>query len=347
MQDGRTVVLVTAIGSMAADCVVRQLRCMGDTVVIGCDLHPAEWIAASASVDRFHAVASSAAPQAYLRDIERLCLQERVDYLLPLTDPEVDLLGARQEHFMQHSHTVVCTSAPAALDRARDKLAMAACLAGSGSVAVLPGLDAEHLRPDSFPLPILFKPRRGRSSQGHFIARTDTDLAYARAAFRNAGYCAQPWLDGPVYVADVVHQPSTGLTVAVCREELIRTANGAGMSVRMVDDPRLQAIACDAARHLGIRGCANIEFLKAGDRFLAMDCNPRFSAGVAFSVLAGYDMVRAHLDCFAGRPIPAARPYAERIYARSLRETEPAPTTAATTAPPLHTHPEMPCRSDN
>ncbi|MFQ9705363.1 MAG: ATP-grasp domain-containing protein [Enterocloster clostridioformis] len=52
------------------------------------------------------------------------------------------------------------------------------------------------------------------------------------------------------------------------------------------------------------RGCVNMEFIEDRDGVYHMlECNPRFSGGVEFSCLAGYDCVTNHLRCFEGKEI--------------------------------------------
>ena len=46
-----------------------------------------------------------------------------------------------------------------------------------------------------------------------------------------------------------------------------------------------------------------LEFIRdEEDEYHVLECNPRFSGGIAFSKAAGFDFVRAHLDCFAETP---------------------------------------------
>lgn len=317
MLSGMTTILVTSIGSMSADCVIRQLRGLDSVRIVGCDLNPAPWLAASARLDGFHRIRSSHDAQAYLDDIRHICTQEHVSHLIALTDPEVDLLSARSVELAGQLGVQVCTPDAAAVGKARDKLALAALFEQDRAVPVIPTLEPES---SGTALPLLFKPRRGRSSQGQFVARTAADLGYASQAFRSPDYLAQPLLDGRVFVADVVRHAASGATAVACREELIRTANGAGMSVRTVADATLDAQAIEVARRTGVNGCVNIEFLQVDGRYLLMDFNPRFSAGVAFSVLAGYDMVRAHWDCFQGLPPRPAAIRPGQIFTRALLE---------------------------
>ena len=85
------------------------------------------------------------------------------------------------------------------------------------------------------------------------------------------------------------------------------TFNGAGTSVYVFRDPLLESQCAALAEALDIRGCVNFEFIEKTEteRYL-LECNPRFSGGVAFSRMAGYDMVKNHLRCFAGGEIEPA-----------------------------------------
>ena len=133
----------------------------------------------------------------------------------------------------------------------------------------------------------------------------------------------QPYRPGAVFVADVVRERVSGAGQCLCREELLRTANGAGTTVRVAVAPDLEAQALHVAATLDLHGCTNIEFLRLDDRYLLMDVNPRFSAGVGFSVLAGYDMPAAHLACFTGSPLPPMPQMTQaRVFTRSAHIVE-------------------------
>ncbi len=52
---------------------------------------------------------------------------------------------------------------------------------------------------------------------------------------------------------------------------------------------------------LNIRGCVNIEFIETDKKiYHVLECNVRFSAGISFSHMAGYNFVKNHLYSFAG-----------------------------------------------
>jgi len=131
--------------------------------------------------------------------------------------------------------------------------------------------------------PMIAKPRTGRSSEGIVRIHNNTDLLYFKQKLSGTDYIVQPQLNGPICVVDVVRQKSTGRCATMCRQELIRTLNGAGLTVKMLRVGKMNEIAQHIVESLDINGCINIEFLfHEGSPFL-MDINPRFSAGVVFS----------------------------------------------------------------
>jgi carbamoyl-phosphate synthase large subunit len=82
------------------------------------------------------------------------------------------------------------------------------------------------------------------------------------------------------------------------------TLNGAGTSVYVFRDKKLEDLCKNIAELLDIHGTVNFEFIKDGEgQYYFLECNPRFSGGVAFSCKAGYDFVNNAIKCFDGRDI--------------------------------------------
>ena len=105
------------------------------------------------------------------------------------------------------------------------------------------------------------------------------------------------------------------------RKELIRTANGAGTVVELFYDECLAEILNYLGKFFNIIGCVNFEFLRTENETFLMDINPRFSAGVAFSVKAGYDMIINHLRCFTNEKIVKAdKPVQSAIFAKRFTD---------------------------
>lgn len=302
-------ILVTAVGSFSAAAVVGNYKKEGFRV-IGCDIYPAEWIVASAEVDRFYQAPPAVDPERFGDFLEKVCRENQVDYVVPLTDVEVDAMQSWRQQ-AEAMGVTLCISGEETIRLCRDKQELEHFLTPLGICKTIPGQPlAEVIEQEEdtgyelMEYPLILKPFWGRSSQG--LMRVADAGQMRRAAGWNQdradSYLVQPEIPGIVVTVDVVRNPESGQTVSVSRRELLRTPNGAGTSVQVFADERL-ARQCEAiAAALDIRGCVNFEFVERseGDWHL-LECNPRFSGGVAFSCMAGYDMVGNHLRCFDGR----------------------------------------------
>ena len=63
-----------------------------------------------------------------------------------------------------------------------------------------------------------------------------------------------------------------------------------------------------------------MEFIKHENKFYLIDINPRFSAGIAFSHLVGYNMVMSHINCFINSDIYPRITFSEQIMTKRYKE---------------------------
>lgn len=298
---------------MSAEAVISQLH-QASHRVIGCDIHPAHWLYTSRLVDDFAQVPLARDESAWMETIIALCQQHHIDVIFPLTDIEVDVLSAHRHRLPPGVQAGIMSADAVAL--CRDKYAWFEQLRDHPRIRPLPGWKLSDWAP-STPLtfPAILKPRNGRSSEGLRTLHSAEELLEIRARLNAEDWIVQPKVPGDIYTVDIVRQASSEQWAAVARKELIRTSNGAGLSVETIPDADLCETAASVARTLGTNGCFNMEFVGNADGYFLMDINPRFSAGVEFSVKAGYDMVNNHLRCFGHQPIhpPVSYPGAFHI----------------------------------
>lgn len=311
--------LVTAIGSMSAESVIQAISLQPGVEVVGCDMHPMEWAAASRLINRFYLVPPARNETAYIFKLLEICRLETISHLIPLTDPEVDVLSANMLSFHE-AGVIICVSPQSAIRTARDKLAVAQEFSQHPRIRSIPTADLQDATDFDFLYPMLAKPRWGRSSEGQVHIPDVAALKFWRTRLAEQAYVIQPLYSGDVFVVDVVRQPDGSRLAAMTRQELLRTSSGAGMSVRMCPGHVCDALATEAADILGLCGCVNMEFLVVDGSPLLMDVNPRFSAGVAFSMMSGYDMAANHLRCFDGGVVEPCQPPPDKIYVRGSIE---------------------------
>lgn len=312
-------VLVTAIGSFAADIVIKKLKKAG-CKVIGCDIYDREWIVDAYNVDLFYQVPLVSDGQAYLEFVTKICKEQKVDFIFPLTDIEVDFYHKSREIFSKLG-VCLCISCESAIEICRDKMKLEKFLRDKNVCKTIPTYWLKNVEIKSLEYPAVVKPFNGRSSQGlhyidscekmqHFIAYNDV-----------ADYIVQPKICGEILTVDVIRNQDTMTCGCIVRKELLRTLNGAGTSVLVFRDRELENTCRRIADALNINGCVNFEFIEdeKGIKYL-IECNPRFSGGVEFSCLSGYDFVTNHLRCFEEKEIDLVDNIQEHFIARKYEE---------------------------
>lgn len=312
MKDYLTI-LVTAIGSFSADCVVNALKLNGYRV-IGCDIYPSVWHAVSKDCDKVYQAPFATKEKDYIDFLLEVSAKECVDYIIPLTDLEIDVINRNRLAFNK-SHVSVLIQSEDCLKIARNKLAMYELFKESKIVNLPYSVSSEKLDM-SFSLPAIAKPIDGRSSEG--LMRI-TSIEQLSNISQLSNYIVQEYIQGSVFTVDYVRDKQ-GNDFAIPREELLRTKNGAGTTVRVVNDNRLCSIASYVGHKLDIVGCVNMEFIVNEDNYYLIDINPRFSAGVAFSNFVGFDMVTNHMNAFLGKTISPKVVFKEQIITKRYKE---------------------------
>ena len=91
-------ILITAIGSMSVECVIRQLR-QQEVFIVGCDIYPVEWHYESKLCDVTYQVPLAKNEKEYITFLLHICEKHSIKYLLPSTDLEIDIIQKYREHF--------------------------------------------------------------------------------------------------------------------------------------------------------------------------------------------------------------------------------------------------------
>ncbi len=314
--------LVTSLGSVAGDIVIKNLKKMGFRV-IGCDIYPKAWNVDASSVDVFYQSPLAADIPNYCSFIKDVCSRESVQYILPLTDVDVDVLNDHRS-LLTDIGVTLCVSPASAISIIRNKKRLSDFIEKNCNyITTIPTLFLKDISHLPWQFPVVCKPFNGRSSQGRVYIHNQTEWQAFVSAADPEKYIAQPFVDGSVVVVEVI-RPSDGRgSVSMAREELIRTPHGCGTTVKLFSDAVLENNSRQLADALGVTGCVNFEFIKGNDgQYHFIECNARFSAGVEFLCLAGYDYIKNHMRCFEGadidrpivtKPMIIARKYEEYI----------------------------------
>lgn len=299
--------LITAIGSMSAKRAITRLK-EEEHFVVGCDIYPGEWHYETKLCDLFVQAPYTTKEDTYIQFLIDTCNQYNLGYIIPLTDLEIDVIN-RQRSKIEDLGIVLCMQASGVLKIARDKFNLSkVCEEDPNIPSVKTCLLSEI--PADFRFPCIAKPYNGRSSEGLIRNASKEQLL----AIENKDvYIIQEQLDGRVFCVDYCRSAKTGVDCAVPRQELLRTSNGAGLTVQIVSDESLIKLVSYIGNKLNINGCVNMEFILNDGKYYLIDINPRFSAGVAFSVESGYDMIINHIRCFINQEVDSQIDVEERI----------------------------------
>lgn len=309
-------ILVTAIGSMSADCALPILKESAHCLV-GCDIYPYEWLIEANYCDKFYQAPLAREEDKYILFLIEVCMKEKITYLVPLTDIEIDVINKHRGLFAMQQVTL-CLPSARVLEVVRNKYKLYLQFKDDPQVPSINSCRLHSEEIDNLSFPCIAKPIDGRSSEGLMRLNTIDELSFIAG---NHKYMIQEYKPGNVFTVDYIRCEQTGQDVAIAREELLRTKNGAGLTVRMIQEDSLCELASYIGHKLQLNGCVNMEFIKNGTSFYLIDINPRFSAGIAFTVAAGYDLVTNHLNCFTGKKIDAIRTcMANKIIIKQYKE---------------------------
>lgn len=303
-------ILITAIGSMSAATVISSLK-ENNIIVYGCDIYPKEWHPLNKDLEKLYQV-PKASHENYVNSLLNICDSEQINFIFPLTDVEIDVLSLHIKKF-KSINTIICYPGKKAITFSRDKLNFYSFFKSSSILKVIPTFTFEDLLEKKLFSPVIAKPRKGRSSEGIFFADTLEQIQFMNITEKD--YIFQPIVKGNVYTVDYIRD-SFKNDFSVAREELIRTTNGAGLTVKVKEKEILALMMSEIGSQLNVIGCINAEFIFNEGIFYLIDINPRFSAGLGFSLLAGYDFTIEHLNVFLGKEITLPAFIKSGIYAK-------------------------------
>jgi len=280
-------ICVTSIGSISGPFVTKRLKDLGHEV-IGLNIQTQEDLIDKSYCDDFYSIPHSSEEDEFIDRLLFLSKSLHFDAILPLTDPEAYLLSTKSCNFLEYGIKIF-SSNHHSLSLVRDKFSIFSKSKewSNHQFKPIPTLKNFSEALEAFGLPIIAKPSIGRSSQGlmlieAFNAQPDLD-----------NYIYQPYLKGNIITVDAIRISDDNFTFCLPREELERTANGAGIKVRTFKDPRMNDFINSLLERFKIEGCVNIEFIQIKDCYYLMDFNLRISAGIRFSYDAGADFLGA------------------------------------------------------
>lgn len=304
---------------MSALSVIESIKKLKKGKIIGTDINSKEQLALYNKVNIFYRVPTSNCED-YIKKILNICVKENISLVIPLTDPEVDKLN--ENRFLFESKSIkLCIPDSDVIKICRSKLNLynsfkSKKIVNTINTQLLDSLDITNIN-----YPSITKPEYGRSSIGFFKINDSDDLAYISKKRKGNNYIVQPYIPGEIHVVDLLNDNHKKNYAATYRKEIIRSNNGAGLSVKMLKDEKLKEIVKEIASDLKLNGFISLEFIKNNNDFFLMDINPRFSGGIAFSKATGYDIALNTVKFYLGLKIEKQETHHELFINKIYRES--------------------------
>ena len=159
--------------------------------------------------------------------------KESINYILPLTDPEVDVFNKFRSE-IEKLNAIICISNKQSILYCRDKFLFQNLLRKHNIKEVIPTYLCSEIDYNAIKYPLVAKPIHGRSSQGLRYISSDSELEYFLKCIDKDQYIIQPKIggrDSHIVTVDILRQVKYERFIALPRRELIRTVNGAGLTV--------------------------------------------------------------------------------------------------------------------
>lgn len=299
---GSARVLITGAGGPSGYCLLRNLSEEGEPLeLLAADIDPCAAGLYSVEPERRVMLPRGDDP-AFAEVALRLCVEHRVNVLVPTVDCELIPLAERRGQFEAAGVNLVLAS-ETTLRICLDKWRLQEACEGYVRVPRCEVANGSW-NPSGTQLPAFVKPRTGSGSRGIMLIETRDQLERLP---RDGSMLVQENLPGPEYSLDVLAR-SDGEVVAVVPRERLRVDSGIAVCGVTKRDLDLEEFGRRVAERIHLTGVANVQVKGAeGGEPALLEVNPRFPGTMPLTVASGVDMPKLCVGEALGRPISTGR----------------------------------------
>lgn len=304
--DNRKRVLITALGTMNCTTITKEVRKLSENYyIIGADINPRECIYTSTEVDEYYQFPKATENrESYFEFVRQFCLEHRVSIYYCVVDEEVETMALHRNDFEAVGVTLCVANTDAVVTcHRKDKFAVWS-ERNIPEYCIKRFVRYQDVQDKDFPL--FVKPIEGRASIGCSKVENRHELETYKEQWSN--FIVQEFTQGDFIVADIVRCKDTGLIQICQRKELLRNSNGCGVAVEIVVNSDVEKACRKIAELLDLNGVVNVEFFVNDNNIKIIEVNPRIPAGVAYSCMAGLNIVSLALDIAQGKTIDVKSP---------------------------------------
>lgn len=277
-------ILISGIGGDIGQSVARALT--GDFRIFGCDME--DGVSARLFAKKFFCVPPAAQKEKYLKAVEDLIRGEKVDIFIPVPEAEIALLN-RQREWVSGVGAKVLLNNQEVIRIFSDKLETAKFLQAHDWKAPRSVLLRDMIRRD-WRLPVIVKSRSGCGSKSVYKVINELELEYLCRRDRGDLIVQE-------YLEEAEGEFTTGVfsdgnsTVSITFRRRLGFG-GLSREAVLVKDVKMEKLARDIARQVGLLGSINIQSRKSSGEHVPFEINPRLSSTVFLRQAFGFEDLR-------------------------------------------------------
>lgn len=230
----------------------------------------------------------------YMGEVLAICEKEKIRAVSTFIDPEIEVLAAHRQAFIDRGILPLCPSLHTA-QLCMDKYLMFQHLRSKGVRTVLTYRTLQDfqagLKAGEIDFPVFIKPVKGSGSVG---ARRVNDMETLHELFAEGAHdyiiqelMTQGDCDADVYVDCISHK-----VVSIFSKRKIETRIGGASKTISFKDPALFAFVQEVVSVLELSGPCDMDFFLKDGQYYLSEINPRFGGAYLHAYGAGVDFVR-------------------------------------------------------
>lgn len=224
---------------------------------------------------------------AYVDKLIDYCKKNKIDIVVPLIDPELEVLAAQRQRFFDEDIMVVI-SPPKTVEITFDKYLTCKFGAECGINVPVTVLSVEEalksIDEGKLNWPVTVKHRKGSASMNITYCHSEKQL---KTTFETCPLpMIQEFINGDEYGYDLFGDFEYRPISVFCKKKLKMRAGETDQAIS-TDDPQLIEIGLKIAQNLQIFGPIDVDVMISPDGPKLLEINPRFGGGYPCSHLAG------------------------------------------------------------
>lgn len=237
----------------------------------------------------------------YLTTILDICKDYQIDGLLSLIDPELSIISANKEKFIEIGTTPIISD-PEVIELCFDKYQFNEYIKKMGMNYIKSYINLKDFYQDYetglVDFPVFVKPNKGSASININKVLNLDDLE--KLFNKHNNLIIQEFIDGKEYGVDVYIDMHTGkLTSMFIKEKLLMRAGETDKSVSVLNDDIFNLVN-DFVKHLKPFGVIDVDIFERDGEFYISEINPRFGGGYPHAYECGVNVPNQIIDNLMG-----------------------------------------------